>query len=80
MNLVRPAAVVAALSAVALVLSGCSLLTSLGGGTSTVTTHTDEPVDSSLEPYYKQDVTWTGCGGGCGLRRAPMPAVTRSVA
>lgn len=71
----RPVAAVAVLAAVTLVLSGCSLLSLVeGGGPSTVTTHTDEQVDPALEQFYKQDVTWRGCGAGydCTTLKAPV--------
>ncbi len=60
---ILPAAAV--LAAAALVLSGCLPLPFLngGGGSNTVTTHTDETVDPALEAYYKQDLTWRGLGG-----------------
>jgi pimeloyl-ACP methyl ester carboxylesterase len=75
MRNLRLSAIVAAVAASALVLSGCTLLDSLtGGGGSTVTTHTDEQVDAGLEQFYKQDVTWKNCGGGmdCADLKAPV--------
>lgn len=55
----------AVLAAGALVLSGCIPLPFLngGGGSYTVNTSTGEDVDPALEPYYTQDLTWTGLGG-----------------
>ena len=69
------AAAVAVLAASALVLSGCTLFAPLlGGGGTTVTTHTDEEVAPGLEQFYKQDVTWKNCGGGydCTTLKAPV--------
>ena len=61
----RAGAVVAIVAAAAMALTGCTLLAPLfGGGSSTVTTHTDEQVAAGLEQFYKQDVTWKNCGGG----------------
>ena len=71
----RPAALVAVISAGFMVLSGCTLLSPIvGGGETTVTTHTDEQVAPELERFYKQDVTWKGCGGGndCTTLLAPV--------
>ncbi len=59
----------------AVLLSGCTLITQLtGGGATTVTSHTDETVAPELEPYYKQDVTWRSCGAGadCTTMIAPV--------
>jgi pimeloyl-ACP methyl ester carboxylesterase len=75
MRSLRAAAAVAVLAASALVLSGCSLFGPiLGGGGTTVTTHTDEEVPAALEQFYKQDVTWKNCGGGsdCTTLKAPV--------
>jgi pimeloyl-ACP methyl ester carboxylesterase len=71
----RRTAVVGILAASAMVLTGCSLFAPLfGGGTTTVSTHTDEEVEPALEPFYKQDVTWQNCGGGmdCATLKAPV--------
>lgn len=71
----RPIAIAAALSAAALVLSGCTLFQQLiPGGETTVTTHTDEQVAAGLEQFYKQDVTWKNCGSGmqCAELKAPV--------
>lgn len=71
----RPLAIIAALAAAAMVLSGCTLLSPLlNGGGSTVTTHTDEQVEPGYEQYYKQDVTWRNCGAGsdCTTLKAPV--------
>lgn len=75
MHPIRPAAVIAAVAASVLVLSGCTLLSPiLGGGETTVTTHTDEQVAPELERFYKQDVTWKSCGAGndCTTLAAPV--------
>ena len=70
----RPVAIVAGVAAVAMLLAGCSLLTPVLGGGKTVSTHTDEQVPPELERFYKQDVTWRGCGGGrdCTTLIAPV--------
>src|ERR1700712_5477394 len=73
----RRSAAVAVILAGALALSGCSLFSGLTGGNSapvTVTTHTDEAVASGLEKFYKQSVTWKGCGSGldCTTLTAPV--------
>jgi pimeloyl-ACP methyl ester carboxylesterase len=71
----RPIAIAAALTAAALVLSGCTLFQQLiPGGETTVTTHTDEQVAAGLEQFYKQDVTWKNCGSGmqCAELKAPV--------
>jgi len=75
MRTLRRATAVAVLTATAVVLSGCTLLAPLlGGGETTVTTHTDESVAPGLEQFYKQDVTWKNCGGGydCTTLKAPV--------
>jgi pimeloyl-ACP methyl ester carboxylesterase len=57
----------AVLAASAILLSGCFPFLfpfpTGGGGSETVTSHTDEAVDAGLERFYKQDLTWTGLGG-----------------
>ncbi|MCU1417389.1 MAG: alpha/beta hydrolase, partial [Schumannella sp.] len=71
----RRTAIVAALAASAMALTGCTLFNAVtGGGETTVTSHTDEQVAAGLEPYYKQDVTWKNCGGGmqCAELKAPV--------
>lgn len=71
----RPLAIAAVMTAAALTLSGCTLFQGiLGGGESTVSTHTDEQVAAGLEQFYKQDVTWKNCGGGmtCTDLKAPV--------
>ncbi|HEV7742715.1 MAG TPA: alpha/beta hydrolase [Pseudolysinimonas sp.] len=71
----RLPAIVAALAASAMALTGCTLFNAVtGGGETTVTSHTDEQVAAGLEPFYKQDVTWKNCGGGmqCAELKAPV--------
>lgn len=64
MSRLRPLAAVAAVSVAALALSGCSLLSLIGGGgVGDTTTHTDEPVAAELEAYYKQSLSWERLGG-----------------
>jgi len=60
---ILPLAALAATTA--LVLTGCFPFSFLDRGerSDTVTTHTDETVEAELEPFYKQDLTWTGLGG-----------------
>jgi pimeloyl-ACP methyl ester carboxylesterase len=74
-NARRATASIAAVLAATLTLTGCTLFSSItGGGTVTVTTHTDETVASGLEQFYKQSVTWKGCGSGldCTTVKAPV--------
>ncbi len=60
------------LLATSLVVTGCVswFLPPESGGTSTPT---DEPVAADLEPYYRQIVEWSGCGGGMQCATAIAP-------
>jgi len=53
----------ASLAAAALLLSGCQFFPKPIGTHTTVTTHTDEAVPSSLQKFYQQSLTWTKRGG-----------------
>src|SRR4051812_3012483 len=71
----RTTASVAALLVAGLTLTGCTLFNNVaGGGTHTVTTHTDETVAPGLDQFYKQSITWRGCGSGfdCTTLKAPV--------
>lgn len=74
MSVRRILPLVAILGAGSLLLSGCLPLPFLnGGGDETVTTHTDEDVDAALVPFYTQDLTWSGLGGGVDETRVTVP-------
>jgi len=70
----RPAriGVVAAVAAVALVLSGCAstFLPAKSGSTSSPT---NEKVAADLAPYYHQVLSWTSCGSGMQCTYAKVP-------
>src|SRR5882757_4802817 len=59
----RRLALVAAIAAAVLLLSGCQFLPKPNGSTTTVTTHTDEAVASDLKPFYEQSLTWKKVSG-----------------
>lgn len=69
----RGAGAVALAAAVAVALSGC-LSWFEPPSESTTSTPTDETVSAQLEPYYKQIITWKGCGNGlqCATAIAPL--------
>lgn len=60
----RLRAAAAALLASALVLSGCSVLPFLGGGSTADDRPgpTGEDVAEELKPFYEQELDWAGCG------------------
>lgn len=64
---------IAILAAAAVGLTGCISWFEPPTG-STVSTPTDEAVAAELEPYYRQIITWEGCGGGlqCATAIAPL--------
>src|SRR4051812_41044989 len=59
----RRLALAATLAVAALLLSGCQFLPKPNGSSTTVTTHTDEAVPSSLKKFYSQSLTWTTRSG-----------------
>ena len=62
--------VVAAVTAVALLLSGC---TSIFLPPKVTSSPTNETVASDLAPYYHQVLTWTSCGDGMQCTKAKAP-------
>lgn len=69
----RAGAAIGMLVASAVVLTGCISWFEPPVG-STVSTPTDEVVAAELEPYYRQIITWEGCGAGlqCATAIAPL--------
>jgi pimeloyl-ACP methyl ester carboxylesterase len=69
-----PRLVLAATIAVAaLLLSGCQVIPRPSGGSTTVTTHTDEAVASKLKRFYTQSLTWTKRGGAIDSSYVTVP-------
>ena len=70
----RLAALAAAATAVALLLSGCTSWFQPPRPAATVSKPTGEKVAADLEPFYSQVLHWTSCAGGfqCATATAPM--------
>src|SRR4051812_33658347 len=63
----------ATIAVAALLLSGCQFIPKPTGTSTTVTTHTDEAVPSSLKKFYEQSLTWSKLGGGIDSTYVKVP-------
>ena len=75
MSHIRRSIAVTVLVVGALALPGCAFFPFFprGGGSDTVTTHTDEDVAAELEAFYKQDSTWNSDGGEIDTTSVTVP-------